>query len=233
MRACRTDRIVASRSRTNGNVKNVLSRTAPSWDVRDSPKNLPELRKATVDGMEVLLHGRCDAISIDDRALRREVFGFSNVGCGRGSQRATWSGFPMPSMRFLEGRLRRILARYPDSLHACVEPSSFVPRPDTTWFKPTRSARRTFAFSPRSGPVGSHIRSGPVDPMLSCKGAGNVSSPQGLPGLAVSFHRLVIVRPAMEADDASVFRQSGLLEQVCRGLCRQSCLNDAIQSGGM
>ena len=34
--------------------------------------------------------------------------------------------------------------------------------------------------------------------------------------LAVPFHRLVIVRPAKEADDAGVFRLSGMQEKVRR-----------------
>ena len=76
---------------------------------------------------------------------------------------------------------------------------------------------RAFAFPPRSGPDGAQIRRNLVDPMLPRPGAMPVSSPQGLLCLAIPFHRLVIVRSTMEADDASVFRQSGLQEKVRRG----------------
>ena len=115
----------------------------------------------------------------------------------------------MPAAIFSKTESGEIAPDFPIRSHACFEPAFCVPlrpirRPNPPWLY------RSNALSPR---------------------AGNVSPPQGLPGLAASVHRLEIVRSTMEADDAGVFQQSGMSEQVCRGLCRQSYLNDAIQSG--
>ena len=52
-------------------------------DIRDGPKRLPELRMASVDGVAIPLHGRCDAFSTDNHAALWEVFGNSNEGFDR------------------------------------------------------------------------------------------------------------------------------------------------------
>ena len=93
-------------------------------DVRDAPKLLPELRKASVDGMEILMHGRCDVVSIDDRALRRAVFGISNEGCDRGLPRSSRPGFPMPPLcAFSMLDSDEFSPDIPIRFLACVEPS--------------------------------------------------------------------------------------------------------------
>ena len=84
-------------------------------------EKLPEHWKASVDGIEILMHGRRDAVSLDGRASHREIFGISNERCGRGGSSLARSGFSMSPMRFLEDRWRLILARYPDSLLASLE----------------------------------------------------------------------------------------------------------------
>ena len=50
----------------------------PVMDILHTPKNLTGLRKASVDDVEIPMHGGRDSVSIDDRAPRSEVFGISN-----------------------------------------------------------------------------------------------------------------------------------------------------------
>ena len=211
MRGCRTDRIVAYKSRSNRQRQEGFVANRPVIGLADAPKNLSKWREASVDGV---------VISIKVYAM--PFLPMTASGDGRFSEfstRVAVADFRNRRGRvfrhvlrvYSAGRKRTNLARYPGSL-SCARRGLF--------FSSSPGDRDIHAFAIDAPSL---RRYAPFKPSLPLASPGILQSKPPSPRRMVCFfsaqhsmscdtlHYLVNIRSAMEMDDMSVFRQSGLL----------------------